>query len=108
MIITRSPLRVSLGGGGTNLPSYYSRHGGFLIAGAIDKYVYIAIHPRFVDGLLLKYSQLEEAASADEIRHPIFREAIRLVGVESRSLHHCQALRASVSSLGGCTTPWSL
>jgi D-glycero-alpha-D-manno-heptose-7-phosphate kinase len=86
MIITRSPLRVSLGGGGTDLPSYYSRHGGFLIAGAIDKYVYITIHQRFVEGFLLKYSQLEEASSAGEIRHPIFREAIRLVGVEERNL----------------------
>src|ERR1035437_2815395 len=86
MIITRSPLRVSLGGGGTDLPSYYSQHGGFLIAGAIDKYVYITIHPRFVDGFLLKYSQLEESPVVDEIRHPIFREAIRLVGVQQRNL----------------------
>jgi len=86
MIITRSPLRVSLGGGGTDLPSYYSQHGGFLIAGAIDKYVYITIHPRFVEGFLLKYSRLEEASAIDEIRHPIFREAIRLVGVEERNL----------------------
>jgi D-glycero-alpha-D-manno-heptose-7-phosphate kinase len=86
MIITRSPLRVSLGGGGTDLPSYYSQHGGFLVAGAIDKYVYITIHPRFVEGFLLKYSQLEEALGVDEIRHPIFREAIRLVGVAERNL----------------------
>ncbi len=99
MIITRSPLRVSLGGGGTDLPSYYGQHGGFLIARAIDKYVYVTIQPRFVDGFLLKYSQLEEVAAADEIRHPIFREAIRLVGVESRNLDHCPAPRATVSSL---------
>jgi D-glycero-alpha-D-manno-heptose-7-phosphate kinase len=86
MIITRSPLRVSLGGGGTDLPSYYLQHGGFLIAGAIDKYVYIHIHPRFVDGFLLKYSQMEEVPSIDEIRHPIIRESLRLVGVEARNL----------------------
>jgi D-glycero-alpha-D-manno-heptose-7-phosphate kinase len=86
MIITRSPLRVSLGGGGTDLPSYSRHHGGFLIAGAIDKYVYITIHPRFVDSFLLKYSQLEEASSIDEIRHPIIREALRLAGVEVRNL----------------------
>jgi len=86
MIITRSPLRVSLGGGGTDLPSYSRKHGGFLIAGAIDKYVYITIHPRFVDSLLLKYSQLEEASSIDQIRHPLIREALRLVGVEARNL----------------------
>ena len=86
MIITRSPLRVSLGGGGTDLPSYSRHHGGFLIAGAIDKYVYITIHPRFVDSFLLKYSQLEEVSSISEIRHPIIREALRLVGIEARNL----------------------
>ena len=86
MIITRSPLRVSLGGGGTDLPSYYCEHGGFLIAGAIDKYVYINIHHRFVDGFLLKYSHLEEATTIDEIRHPIIREALRLAAVRARNL----------------------
>jgi len=86
MIITRSPLRISLGGGGTDLLSYSSEHGGFLIAGAIDKYVYINIHSRFADGFLLKYSQLEEAASIDEIRHPIIREALRLLNIGSRNL----------------------
>ena len=86
MIITRSPLRVSLGGGGTDLASYYAQHGGFLIAGAIDKYVYINIHQRFVDGFLLKYSQLEEVASIDEIRHPIIRESLRVAGITARNL----------------------
>src|SRR5215831_7373841 len=86
MIITRSPLRISLGGGGTDLPSYYRDHGGFLIAAAIDKYVYITVHRRFVDGFLLKYSHLEEVASIDEIEHPIIREALKLVGIEERNL----------------------
>src|SRR5213594_2905853 len=86
MIISRSPLRVSLGGGGSDLPSYYASHGGFLIAGAIDKYVYVLIHSRFVDGFLLKYSQLEETSSIDEIRHPIIREALRLVDIRARNL----------------------
>jgi D-glycero-alpha-D-manno-heptose-7-phosphate kinase len=81
MIITRSPLRVSLGGGGTDLPSYYDEHGGFLVAAAIDKYVYINVHRRFVEGYLLKYSHLEEAATIEEIQHPIIREALRFVGV---------------------------
>jgi D-glycero-alpha-D-manno-heptose-7-phosphate kinase len=81
VIITRSPLRVSLGGGGTDLPSYYNEHGGFLIAAAIDKYVYINIHRRFVEGYLLKYSHMEETESIDEIKHPIIREALRYVGV---------------------------
>jgi D-glycero-alpha-D-manno-heptose-7-phosphate kinase len=86
MIITRSPLRVSLGGGGTDLPSYSREHGGFLIAGAIDRYVYINVHRRFVDGFLLKYSRLEEASSMDEIQHPIIREALRAVRIESTNL----------------------
>jgi len=86
MIITRSPLRVSLGGGGTDLPSYSREHGGFLIAGAIDKYVYINIHRRFVDGFLLKYSHLEEVSSIEEIKHPIIREALRTVDVQARNL----------------------
>jgi D-glycero-alpha-D-manno-heptose-7-phosphate kinase len=86
MIITRSPLRVSLGGGGTDLPSYSREHGGFLIAAAIDKYVYINIHSRFVDRFLLKYSQMEEPASIDDIRHPIIREALRLLNIRSRNL----------------------
>jgi D-glycero-alpha-D-manno-heptose-7-phosphate kinase len=81
VIITRSPLRVSLGGGGTDLPSYYEDHGGFLVAAAIDKYVYINIHRRFVEGYLLKYSHLEEAATIDDIRHPIIRECLRHVGI---------------------------
>jgi D-glycero-alpha-D-manno-heptose-7-phosphate kinase len=86
MIITRSPLRVSLGGGGTDLPSYYRKHGGFLIAAAIDKYVYINVHRRFVEGFLLKYSHLEEAATIDEIKHPVIREALKLAGVQVRNL----------------------
>jgi D-glycero-alpha-D-manno-heptose-7-phosphate kinase len=86
MIITRSPLRISLGGGGTDLPSYYRQHSGFLIAAAIDKYVYINVHQRFVDGFLLKYSHLEEAATIDEIKHPIIREALRLVDIQETNL----------------------
>jgi len=86
MIITRSPLRISFGGGGTDLPSYYREHGGFLIAGAIDKYIYINVHRRFVDGFLLKYSHLEEAATIEEIKHPIIREALKLADVQDRNL----------------------
>ena len=81
MIITRSPLRVSLGGGGTDLPSYYSEHGGFLVAAAIDKYVYITQHTTFQKEIIVKYSKLERVASVDQIEHPIVREALKLVGV---------------------------
>ena len=86
MIITRSPLRISLGGGGTDLPSYYEEHGGFLLAAAIDQHVYINVHRRFEEGFVLKYSHLEEVATVDEIKHPIIREALQLVGVTERNL----------------------
>jgi D-glycero-alpha-D-manno-heptose-7-phosphate kinase len=86
MIIARSPLRISLGGGGTDLPSYYRRHGGFLIAAAIDRYVYITLHQTFVPELIVKYSKLERVRSADELQHPIIREALRLVEVDGRHL----------------------
>src|SRR6185437_16601350 len=82
MIITRSPLRISLGGGGTDLPSYYKKHRGFLIAAAIDKYVYITLHQTFVNDLIVKYSKLERVPTAAEIQHPIIREALKLVGIE--------------------------
>ncbi len=86
MIVTRSPLRISLGGGGTDLPSYYREHGGFLIAGAIDKYVYIALHQTFVEELIIKYSQMETVRSVEEVQHPIIREALRLLEIDGRGL----------------------
>jgi D-glycero-alpha-D-manno-heptose-7-phosphate kinase len=86
MIIARAPLRISLGGGGTDLPSYYEKHAGFLVAAAIDKYVYITLHQTFVPELILKYSRMERVESLEAIEHPIIREALRLVGLEPRSL----------------------
>ncbi|MBE3064857.1 MAG: galactokinase [Spirochaetes bacterium] len=79
MIITRSPLRITLGGGGTDLPSYYRDHGGFLIAAAIDKYVYINVMRPFTEGIYLKYSMLEHVEKTDDVQHPIIREAIRML-----------------------------
>ena len=86
MIITRSPLRISLGGGGTDLPSYYEEHGGFLIAAAIDKYVYITVHKTFVEEMIVKYSKVERVANAGELEHPIVREACALLQMDGRSL----------------------
>lgn len=86
MIIVRSPLRITLGGGGTDLPSYYRENEGFLIAAAIDKYVYITVHQTFVEELIIKYSKLERVTSLDDIEHPIVREAFKLLGVPGRSL----------------------
>jgi D-glycero-alpha-D-manno-heptose-7-phosphate kinase len=79
MIITRSPLRITLGGGGTDLPSYYREHGGALIAAAIDKYVYVTVTRPFVEGIFLKYSKLEHVEAIDDVQHPIIREAIRML-----------------------------
>jgi D-glycero-alpha-D-manno-heptose-7-phosphate kinase len=83
LIITRSPLRISLGGGGTDLPSYYGEHEGFLIAAAIDRHVYITVHEPFVDQVIAKYSKLEQVERAAALQHPIIREALALVGIES-------------------------
>ena len=81
MIITRSPLRISLGGGGTDLPSYYRTHGGFVLSAAITRYVYITINEAFRPRIILKYSKLEDVERWEEIQHPIFREALRMTGV---------------------------
>ena len=86
MIIARSPLRVTLGGGGTDLPSYYGKFGGFLIAAAIDKYVYITLHDTFVPDLIVKYSELERVAEARELKHPILREAFAMLEASGHSL----------------------
>ena len=86
MIIARSPLRVTLGGGGTDLPSYYEKFGGFLVAAAIDKYVYITLHENFTPDLIVKYSRLERVAEAARLEHPILRETFALLGVDGRGL----------------------
>jgi D-glycero-alpha-D-manno-heptose-7-phosphate kinase len=86
MIIARSPLRVTLGGGGTDLPSYYQNFGGFLIAAAIDKYVYITLHDNFTPDLILKYSRLERVTDVNQIEHPIIREAFALLGMNGCGL----------------------
>jgi D-glycero-alpha-D-manno-heptose-7-phosphate kinase len=76
VLFTRAPLRISLGGGGTDLPSYYSEHGGFLISGAIDKYIYMLTHTVFQKRYRMKYSETEEVDDLREIRHPILRETL--------------------------------
>lgn len=78
MIITRSPLRITLGGGGTDLPSYSRRFGGLVITAAIDKYVFVTVTRPFAPGIYLKYSQLEKVERVDQVQHPIIREALRL------------------------------
>jgi D-glycero-alpha-D-manno-heptose-7-phosphate kinase len=81
MIIVKAPLRISIGGGGTDLPSYYENYESTFISAAINKYIYISIHPIFIDDLIIKYSELERVQSVDQIKHPIVREALKLTGL---------------------------
>ena len=108
MIIARSPLRISLGGGGTDLPSYYREHGGFVMSAAINRYVYITLHETFVDYLIVKYSEMEKVHSLDEIRHPLIREALKLTdtaapGLEIASMSDIPA-GTGLGSSGSFTT----
>lgn len=82
MLITRTPLRISIGGGGTDLPSYYRHRGALVISAAIDKYVFISMNRTFVPDYFVKYSQLERAANVDGIEHPLVRESLRLMGTQ--------------------------
>lgn len=83
MIIARSPLRIPLGGGGTDLSSYYSTRGGALCSVAINKYTYVVIKPYFFDKLLLSYSKMENVDSAEQVQQPIIREALKMTGIKS-------------------------
>jgi D-glycero-alpha-D-manno-heptose-7-phosphate kinase len=82
MIIARSPLRITLGGGGTDLASYYGEHEGFLVSAAIDKYVYVTVMRPFKPGVYLKYSALEQVAAVADVKHPIIREALQLLNLD--------------------------
>jgi len=82
MIITRTPVRISLGGGGTDLASYYSKYGGFLVAAAIDKHIFVTVNKRFEDSIRLSYSKTEIVDEVKDIRHPIVREALKLLGYD--------------------------
>ena len=82
MIVTRTPFRIPLGGGGTDLPSYYSRYGGFVVSAAINRYVYIMINRRFEDSIRVSYSQTEIVEEVSQVQHPIVREALKFIELE--------------------------
>ena len=84
MIISRAPVRLSMGGGGTDVASYYRNHGGFLMAAAINKYVYIMANKRFYESIRLSYSQTEIVEKIDDIEHKIFKEALKYLGIEKQ------------------------
>lgn len=81
MIIVKAPLRISIGGGGTDLPSYYQQFESTFISAAIDKYIYISLHPIFIEDIIVKYSELERVLDVEKLRHPIVREALKQTGV---------------------------
>jgi len=108
MIIARSPLRITLGGGGTDLASYYTQREGFLVAAAIDKYVYVSVMRPFNPGIYLKYSALEQVDKVADVRHPIIREALQLQNfatpqIEITTLADIPA-RTGLGSSGSFTT----
>lgn len=82
MIITRTPLRISLGGGGTDQPSFYERTPGFVLSAAINKYIYIGINSTFTSDYLLKYSEMERVDKVEDIQHRIIAEALSLLEVD--------------------------
>jgi D-glycero-alpha-D-manno-heptose-7-phosphate kinase len=81
MIISKAPLRLTLGGGGTDLPSYSSKHGGFVVTSALDKYVYVVVKERFEETIKASYSITEIEDSVDKIKHPVVREGLKLLGL---------------------------
>lgn len=88
MIISRTPFRVSFAGGGSDLPSFYRKSTGAVLSTSIDKYMYIAIHPYFEKNKIqLKYSKTEQVDSIDDIKHPIFREVLKMYGVTGVDLN---------------------
>lgn len=89
MIVSRTPLRISLGGGGTDLPSYYLKHGGFLISAAIDKYIYILVNKTFDRKFLIKYSELERTDNVEDIKHPIIREVLKFLELQDEPMEIC-------------------
>jgi D-glycero-alpha-D-manno-heptose-7-phosphate kinase len=84
MILSRAPMRITLGGGGTDLPSYYSQYGGFILSAGIDKYVYIYVNRPSADDLIrVKYSRYEEVTEADQVEHDLVRPALKLLGIKN-------------------------
>ncbi len=81
MLIVKAPLRISIGGGGTDLPSYYENHGATFISAAINKYIYISLHKIFIPDYIIKYSEMERVLNVDDIKHPLVRECLKEVDI---------------------------
>jgi D-glycero-alpha-D-manno-heptose-7-phosphate kinase len=104
MIVSRAPVRFSLGGGGTDLPSYSKTHGGFLVAAAIDSYVFVCAARRFYNNIRLAYSKTELVESIDQIEHRLFREALRFTNLQTNLELHSLADVPANSGLGSSSS----
>ena len=104
MILSRAPARITLGGGGTDLRSYYAKYGGFVITAAIDRFCSILASKRFYDSIRLSYSKMEIKNSIDEIEHPILREALRFIGIKKGIELHSVADVPASSGLGSSSS----
>lgn len=82
MIISRTPLRMSFVGGGSDLPSFYRHHGGAVLSTAIDKYVYVSVNRKFDGGIRLAYSKVEEVESLDQIEHRLVRAVFDMLNMQ--------------------------
>jgi len=102
--LSRAPLRITLGGGGTDLKSYYSQYGGFLIAAGIDRYCTILVNRRFYNNIRLSYSEMEIVESVELIRHRIFKEALKMTGIQKNIEIHSSADVPSNSGLGSSSS----
>src|SRR3984957_8596621 len=104
MIVSRAPVRFSLGGGGTDLPSYSREHGGFLVAAAVDKFVFVCVAKRFSDTIRLAYSESEIVDSVDQIRHRIFKAALGMANIPSGLELHSLADVPANTGLGSSSS----
>jgi D-glycero-alpha-D-manno-heptose-7-phosphate kinase len=104
MIVSRAPVRFSLGGGGTDLPAYSREHGGFLVAAAVDKYVFVCAGQRFYNTIRLAYSETETVDSVDNIKHPIYRAALQQAGLKGGLELHSLADVPANTGLGSSSS----
>jgi D-glycero-alpha-D-manno-heptose-7-phosphate kinase len=104
MIVSRAPVRFSLGGGGTDLPSYSREHGGFVVAASVDKFVFVCVARRFQNSIRLAYSESENVDSVDQIKHRIFRAALKATGLTSGLELHSLADVPANTGLGSSSS----
>jgi D-glycero-alpha-D-manno-heptose-7-phosphate kinase len=104
MIVSRAPVRFSLGGGGTDLPAYAREHGGFVVAAAVDKFVFVCVGRRFYNTIRLAYSETETVDAVDKIKHRIYRAALQATGLTSNLELHSLADVPANTGLGSSSS----